>query len=174
MTNAYLPQLLLVWAPFAPFVALVFLTLVIVWAANSWWVGLPVMLAVCALAICSGLGPGQIGILWREALSEEIHRLRDRQRAASSDPSRAPPRHQAGLGEFAAAVAPELLPLPLLRPHGQQCSLAGYGLHRCGHRRGRPPPRTGFYEHPAKPSVEAPQQKGVVFVPHTRLDPDGS
>jgi len=71
VTNAYLPQLLVVWAPFAPFVALVFLTLVIVWAANSWWVGLPVMLAVLGLAHCSGFGPWQIEYLWRAGLSQD-------------------------------------------------------------------------------------------------------
>ena len=72
MTNAYLPQLLVVLAPIAPFFALVFLTLVIVWAANSWWVGLPVLLAVYALAICSGLGQWQIGFLRQAALSQDL------------------------------------------------------------------------------------------------------
>ena len=71
MTSAYLPQLLVVWAFFAPFVALVLVTLVIVWAANSWWVGLPVMLAVLGLVHCSGLGPRQIRKLQREAASED-------------------------------------------------------------------------------------------------------
>ena len=56
----------------APFVALVFLTLVIVWAANSWWVGLPVMLAVLGLAHCSGLGPWQMKYLRGEALSQDF------------------------------------------------------------------------------------------------------
>ncbi|CAE7378258.1 unnamed protein product [Symbiodinium sp. CCMP2592] len=71
VTNAYLPQLLVVLAFVAPFVALVFVTLVILWAALGCWVGLPAMLAVFALLIRSGFGHWQMGELQRGALCED-------------------------------------------------------------------------------------------------------
>ncbi|CAE7864614.1 unnamed protein product [Symbiodinium necroappetens] len=71
ITNAYLPQLLSVWALFAPFVALVFVLLVMLWASFGWLVGLAAMLAVYALVICSPIGREQMGVFHQEVDSED-------------------------------------------------------------------------------------------------------
>ncbi|CAE7907691.1 unnamed protein product [Symbiodinium necroappetens] len=74
ITNAYLPQLLSVLSFFAPFVALVFLLLVMLWAAFGWLVGLAAMLSVYGFVICSRIGRGQMDV-FHEAVDSEDLRL---------------------------------------------------------------------------------------------------
>lgn len=72
ITNAYLPQLLVVYAPFAPFVALVFVLLVMLWASFGWLVGLAAMLAVYAFVICSPIGRGQMDLFHQQVDSQDL------------------------------------------------------------------------------------------------------
>ena len=71
ITNAYLPQLLSVWSVLAPFVALVFVLLVMLWAAFGWLVGLAAMLAVIAFVICGPMGAVQMGLFHDQVDSED-------------------------------------------------------------------------------------------------------
>ncbi|CAE7904011.1 unnamed protein product [Symbiodinium sp. KB8] len=73
VTNAYVPQLLVVWAPFAPFAALSFVVMVILWASFGWVIGLSVILVVYALVLCSPLGAMEMEELKDEALRSDEH-----------------------------------------------------------------------------------------------------
>ncbi|CAE7378246.1 unnamed protein product [Symbiodinium sp. CCMP2592] len=73
VTNAYVPQLLVVWAPFAPFAALSFVAMVILWASFGWVIGLSVILVVYALVVFSPLGAMEMEELKAEALSSDEH-----------------------------------------------------------------------------------------------------
>ncbi|OLP93688.1 hypothetical protein AK812_SmicGene24363 [Symbiodinium microadriaticum] len=72
ITNAYLPQLLSVFAPFAPFGALVFVLLVLLWAAFGWLVGLAAMLSVYVFLICSPLGEWQM-FVFHQQVDSDLH-----------------------------------------------------------------------------------------------------
>ncbi|CAE7864399.1 unnamed protein product, partial [Symbiodinium necroappetens] len=72
ITNAYLPQLLVVYTFVAPFVALVFVLLVMLWASFGWLVGLAAMLCVYALVICSPIGTFQMSLFHEQVDSENL------------------------------------------------------------------------------------------------------
>jgi len=73
VTNAYVPQLLVVWAPFAPFAALSFVVMVVLWASFGWVIGLSAILVVYALVLCSPLGAMEMEELKDEALRSDEH-----------------------------------------------------------------------------------------------------
>ena len=68
-----MPQLLVVWAPFAPFAALSFVVMVVLWASFGWIIGLSVILVVYALVLCSPLGAMEMEELKDEALRSDEH-----------------------------------------------------------------------------------------------------
>ena len=71
VTAAYVPQLLCVYAPFAPFGSLAFVLMIILWAAFGWLVGLTVMVAVYFAVVCTELGRLQMTVFRQQVASHD-------------------------------------------------------------------------------------------------------